>query len=315
MARALRLGICAYGPCRTAGGPSPFDLKQSVEEACKLLRQVKAEGADLALLPEIFALQNCADWAAEAEPLDGYVVTQLREEAKRLNMGIAAGHALVIDSRKRNSLVLIGRGGDVLALYHKAYPTINELEKGIVPGSGAQVVETEFGRIGFAICYDLNFAELRLAYRDLDPDLLLFSSYFRGGLETRWWAYETRSHLVSSCIDPESVIVNPVGRVLAQTDFRTRKATVTLNLDCEVLHYDYTNLRLEEAIQRHGAALEFDWAEPEGVFLLSSTGPRNVREILEEFGWEGAEAYFARARRLREDVLLGKTISQAKSAW
>jgi apolipoprotein N-acyltransferase len=286
-----------------------------VEDACQLLRQAKAEGADLALLPEIFALQNCANWVAEAEPLDGFVITALQQEARRLNMGLAAGHALVINGRKHNSLVLIGRGGDLQAIYHKAYPTINELEKAIVPGPGAQVVDTEFGRLGFAICYDLNFAELRLAYRDLHPDLILFSSFFRGGLQTRWWACETRSHLVSSCLDPECVIVNPVGRVLARTDFHTRTATATLNLDCEVLHYDYTNLRLAEAIQRHGADLDFDWAEPEGVFLLSSKGPRPVREILEEFGWERVEAYFARARQLRLDALGGQAIPRGKPAW
>lgn len=296
MARQLRINISAYGLCKTVGCSSAFDLTRNLDEARGMLRLAKAEGADLALLPEQFALQQCPDPLRAAEPLDGPTITMLQEEAARLRMGIAAGHILEMPEGKRNSLLLIGRSGEILALYHKTYPMMEELKMGIIPGSGAQTQETEFGRIGFAICFDLNFEDLRLAYRDREPDIILFSSYFPGGLQVRWWAFETRSHVASSCVDPGSVIVNPLGRVLARAGARNRSLTTTINLDARVFHLDGHEHRIQEAREHYGADLEIEYAEPEGVFLMSSTGDRTIRELSEKLRFESANSYFARVR-------------------
>jgi predicted amidohydrolase len=195
------------------------------------------------------------------------------------------------------------------------YPTISELERGVIPGAGPLVVDTEFGRVGFAICYDLNFPDLRLGYRDLHPDVILFGSAFRGGLQTQWWGYETRSYMISSCIDPRSVIVNPVGRVVAQTDAWARTLTHTINLDYEVVHFDYSNKRLDEARRRFGKAVEFEWAEPEGVMLLTSHGSTSVRDLVGELGWQKVEDYFAESRHKRGLVLAGEKIASRPAPW
>ena len=83
-----------------------------------------AEGADLVVLPEVFALQNCADWPAHAEPLDGYVFSELGKSARKHSMGIAFGHEVIVDGKNYNSLAVLDREGEIAALYHKACPTI-----------------------------------------------------------------------------------------------------------------------------------------------------------------------------------------------
>jgi predicted amidohydrolase len=248
-----------------------------------LIDLAAAEGADLVLLPELFALQQCAELPSPAEPLAGYVVSALSQAARRHRIGICAGHALLVDGQIRNSLVLFDRQGEIMALYHKAYPTLWELERGVRPGPGAHVCDTEFGRLGFAICFDLNFAELRLQYRDSKLDCLLFGSAFRGGLQTRWWAYEMRSYLVSSAIDPQSLMTNPLGRIVADTDVWSCVVIRTLNLDCEVVHLDYSNAALEAARFKYGQALEMEVAEAEGVLLPTSHDSTGVAALLEEF--------------------------------
>ena len=280
-----------------------------------MLRRAAAEGADLAVLPEVCVVQNHPKWVEGAEPLDGEVVTTLADEARTLGIGVAAGHPTVEGGQIYNSIVLLDRDGRIAGVYHKAYPTIWELQDGITPGHGPLVLDTAFGSIGFAICYDLNFAELRLAYRDLAPDLILFASAFRGGLQNRWWAYETRSHLVSSVIDPQSLVVNPLGRVLLSTSNWTRLATITLNLDCEVVHYDYSNVTLADVCARRGKDFDFEWAEPEGVFLVTAKGRETARSLIENARWERVEDYFARARLLRERALSGEKTEPGSAPW
>ncbi len=314
MAKWLQVGICAY----RAGGPAR-DRQRAVREnlrgALDLVRHAAAQGAELVVLPEVFAIQNVNEWPEAAEPLDGPVIDALKRESRRLGIGIAAGHALLVDGRRRNSVVLLDRRGRVAALYHKAYPTIYELERGICPGEGPVAADTEFGRIGFAICYDLNFAELRLGYRDLKPELILFCSMFRGGLQTRWWAFETRAHLVSSVEDHGSMVVNPVGRVLAETSVWSRVVLCPINLDFGVFHLDYTNRNLQPVLARHGRSFQVEWAEPEGVMLVTACGRLSVRRLAQEAGWEEAEGYFARAREARERFLKGEKLRKGAKPW
>ena len=87
------------------------------------------------------------------------------------------------DGSYRNSTRIIDRNGTVLGVYDKNYPTVRETALGgIKAGRGPVIVETELGRIGMLICFDLNFRELIDQYAALQPDLLLFSSLYHGGI-------------------------------------------------------------------------------------------------------------------------------------
>lgn len=310
MARELRVSIVAYRP--SAPG---FDLERNLEEMAAQIRLAHIEGAELVVVPETCAWQGCRSWPEQAEPVGGQTSTFLGRLAAELGIGLAVGMPLREGGKRYNSLVLFNGSGEIASVYHKAYPTIWEMECGILPGPGAVVEDTPYGRLGFALCYDLNFAELRLAYRDAAPELILFASAFRGGLQTRWWAFETRSYLVSAVIDAQSVMVNPLGRVIAATDIWSRHVSRTLNLDYAVLHYDYINREFEAARRRFGGELEFEWAEPEGVMLASARDGSSIRDIIRDLGWETAESYLQRARRARQDVLNGNPQKPGEPPW
>jgi len=315
MSRKVRISVCAFRQGRGVAdleSPAPDALANAMDMA----RLAKAEGADLAVFPEVFALLTCHDSALDfAEPLDGPTFSTIAAIARNLDMFIAANHPTLIDGQKHNTTVLFDRCGEVAGVYHKAYPTIGELERGVVPGDGPVVVDTELGRIGFAICYDLNFAELRLAYRDLRPDVILFCSMFRGGLQTRWWAFETRSHFVGCVVDPCSRIVNPIGRLVREIDDFTRQMTATLELDCGVFHYDYNNLKLSALREKWGSQLEIDFAEPEGVMLLSAVGETPLSRIVEDMNLEPVENYFIRARNCIDQTRRAQPPAPGPAPW
>jgi predicted amidohydrolase len=231
--------------------------------------------------------------------LDGPTFSLVAETASRLGIFIAVNHPTLIDDKRRNTTVLFDRSGAVAGLYHKSYPTIGELEHGCTPGDGPVVLDTELGRIGFAICYDLNFPELRLAYAELCPDLILFSSMFRGGLQTRWWAYETRSYFVSSVVDPSSRIINPVGRIVREITGYTQMMTTTVELDFGVFHLDYNAAKLEQLRRKYGRELEIDFMEAEGVMLISAIGDTPLASIVADLELESLADYLARAEACR----------------
>ena len=63
--------------------------------------------------------------------------------------------------RVYNAAALLDRRGRVAGVYHKMHLTTGEWERGIVPGDGALVVDTELGRLGVLICFDLHFPKRR----------------------------------------------------------------------------------------------------------------------------------------------------------
>ena len=82
----------------------------------------------------------------------------------------------------------------------------------------APLIECDFGRVGSAICFDLNFSEIRQRYEQARPDLLIFPSMYHGGLMQAYWAYACRAHLVTAVCGLPSAILSPVGNELASHD-------------------------------------------------------------------------------------------------
>ena len=59
-----------------------------------------------------------------------------------------------------NSAVLIDPAGAILGVYHKNFPTLDEMAAGTRPCTETPVFETDFGRLGLCICFDLNYWEV-----------------------------------------------------------------------------------------------------------------------------------------------------------
>ena len=84
------------------------------------------------------------------------------------------------DGRFANTTWTLDRDGDLIASYDKAFPTPREMEWKefkTVPGEKAVVCDTDFGRLGFVTCFDLNFTHFADEYRPLAPDVMVFCSY------------------------------------------------------------------------------------------------------------------------------------------
>jgi predicted amidohydrolase len=314
MSRPLRLSICAFN--ETGPGPKDRPDMDRLDRAMNMARRAKDEGAQLAVFPEDFLLIDSANRFRIAEPLDGPVFSKIAATAKQLDIFIAANHPAVIAGKTYNTSVLYNRRGKLEGCYRKAFPTMYEIDDGCHPGDGTVVLDTELGRIGFVTCFDLNFEPLRRGYAELDPDLLLFLSFYRGGLQTQIWAFETRSYLICSTVNPGSRIVNPVGRVLKFMDIFNRQLTHTIDLDYEVIHLDNHMNKLDTLRRKFGPQIDIDWVEAEGMMLLTATGKIPLKKIMDTMEFRSAKAYFdlsceaiERAKNQLADKPLRKAVS------
>lgn len=210
------------------------------------------------------------------------------------------------DGTGRNSSVLIDRKGNIAGIYNKNHPTIGEIDKGIACGREAPIVECDFGRVAMAICFDLNFDELRLKYVEAKPDLILFSSMYHGGLMQGYWAYSCRSHFVGAIAGRGtcSEIRNPLGEIVASNTNYFDYAVARVNLDCELVHLDYNWERLRKVKAKYGPKVKISDPGCLGAVLISSEHETvTVDDMIEEFDIERLDDYFARSLAHRHKSL------------
>ena len=161
----------------------------------QVLRAAKA-GAQLIVTPEnSLFLGPQFHKIDQAQPLTGAICKRLADLADRadvyLLIGSVAEQVVLSDgaldqSRCYNTSLLFSKAGDLMASYRKIHLFDVDVAGGlsikesdtIKPGEDLVVVDTELGRIGMSICYDLRFPEMYRKLVDLGAELIVVPSAF-----------------------------------------------------------------------------------------------------------------------------------------
>jgi len=125
----------------------------------------KCRGADLIVLPELWNVGffNYDNYHSFSESVDGVTATAIASKAKELNAYIYSGSFVEKQGCKYyNTSILFDRAGKNIGDYRKIHLFSYKSREPelLTPGEKISVIETEFGRIGLATCYDLRFPEL-----------------------------------------------------------------------------------------------------------------------------------------------------------
>ncbi len=201
------------------------------------------------------------------------------------------------DGTWRNSVELFDRKGESMGFYNKNFPVITETTgSGVLAGREAPLFECDFGRVGCAICFDLNFDGIRQKYVESKPDVILFSSMYHGGLMQEYWAYSCRAHLVTAICGLPSRIISPVGEPIVSTTNYFDFITHAVNLDCKVAHLDFNGEKLRAMKDKYGPNVSiFDPGYLGSVLISSETDDVTSDELIAEFGIELLDDYMARS--------------------
>ncbi|MCX7921567.1 MAG: carbon-nitrogen hydrolase family protein [Clostridia bacterium] len=144
---------------------------KNISKALSMIEIAAQNGSDIVVLPEMF---NCpyqnSKFAIYAESISGgETVNAISKAARELSVYIIAGSIPEKDGDKLyNSSLIFNRNGDIIGKHRKVHLFDIDVEGKITfkesdtlaAGSEATVVETEFCKLGVAICYDMRFPEL-----------------------------------------------------------------------------------------------------------------------------------------------------------
>ena len=222
-----------------ASGPI---VSGNLKEAERLIANAAEQGAKLVVLPEFFAIMGMNEedkLKVKEQEGKGPIQDFLSKTAKQHKIWLVGGSiplaASVPDKVKNSCLVFDDKGQQVarydkihlfsLALGNESY----DEAKTIQPGNKVVVIDSPFGRIGLAICYDLRFPELFRAMKDVD--IIVLPSAFTETTGKMHWevlvrarAIENLAYVIASAqggyhvngreTHGNSMIIGPWGRVL-----------------------------------------------------------------------------------------------------
>lgn len=173
----MKAGFVQYRPIR-------LDVAANLQAVEALIGD--GEGADLIVLPELFATGYSFESVAEAtgvaeslEDRDAPTLTALRSWASRLNTTIVAGYAERVSGRLYNSAVVVDRRG-IVGNYRKVHLYYKETLI-FSPGSGFSVFDLTDRtgkpyRIGPMICFDWYYPESARCLALMGADVIVHPS-------------------------------------------------------------------------------------------------------------------------------------------
>jgi N-carbamoylputrescine amidase len=144
----------------------PLDVAGNLQQADEQLRAAHAQGAELAVLPELFntGYSLCPDFGPYSETADGPTLTHLRRRSRQWRMAIAAGFVERDGRHLYDSLAFADPDGQ-LQIYRKRNLVFWERFR-FRPGRSPVIVSTPWGRVGLAICADMIYRKVWNDYRD-----------------------------------------------------------------------------------------------------------------------------------------------------
>jgi predicted amidohydrolase len=161
-----------------AVGQAPADLASPRDRLNWLsdhLPEVAAKGADLLLLPELFATgYNIGDQIiARAEPADGPFAQGIAALAQAHRVAIHYGYAEVDGDTIYNSAQCMGPDGAKLGAHRKLLIPPGFERDYFTPGSGCTLFGYRGVQIAMLICYDAEFPETVRHVASLGAELVL----------------------------------------------------------------------------------------------------------------------------------------------
>lgn len=140
---------------------------ENLVKARNMVAHAARRGSDIVVFPELWStgydLENAA---MHSVPVDKGVFAEMSSLASEHSIHILGSCLSLLGSgRFGNTAVFLDPSGQILGKYTKVHLfRLMDEHRYLTPGDHLTIVETVWGKVGLAICYDLRFPELFRAY-------------------------------------------------------------------------------------------------------------------------------------------------------
>ncbi len=217
----------------------PHDSKSSMENLEKFsefIAKAADQKADIVCLPEGATMAGTdLNYISASEPVPGPTTRYLGNVAKKYHLYIVAGLLEKEGDVVYNTSVLIDRNGNLAGKYRKISLPREEIDGGVTPGVSLPVFNTDFGRIGMMICWDVTFPETARTLAQKGAEII-FLPIWGGNLTlAKARAIENQVYLVSSSYDMISAVFDQEGEVMKEATSDDPVVVVSIDLNKQKL--------------------------------------------------------------------------------
>ncbi|MGO8792645.1 MAG: carbon-nitrogen hydrolase family protein [Terriglobia bacterium] len=282
-----------------------FTQGHSLDEIAGLVDKEGAGGTDLIVLPETWRGQD----EKSTETLEGPTITTIARLAQKHQTYVVCPIDRKEGERRYNSAVLLDRKGHVVSLYNKLYPVWQvecmkeSPQQAVLPGEDVTVHQADFGRIGMAICFDVNWASLWERMANQGAELVIWPSAYSAGRSLQAQAICNNYYIVSATWVPDCRVFDIDGEQLVHDQNNQGNGVnitrVTLDLDRCIFHQDLNVPEKRDKLlkDRGDDVAQEKWMPMEGWFVLKAKRPGvSARELAREYGMEELGHYINRSR-------------------
>jgi predicted amidohydrolase len=163
------------------------DVAHNLKAALDLIATAATDGAEVVVLPEMWASSFCGDAAASMRAAVAAAESRLLEvSGDRRLVVVGSNYDFGADGSIGNRALLMDRGR-VVGSYRKMHLFSPHGEDDwFTGGTTALVADTSVGRVGVVICYDLRFPELVRWLFLQGAELLLVPAQWPEAREAHW---------------------------------------------------------------------------------------------------------------------------------
>lgn len=235
---------------------SQNDKQENLKIAGEMIAENAAKGAKIIAFPETMNFMGKGQ-RYQAETVPGETTEFLCGKAKEYGIWLVSGsfpekHE---SGKPRNTLVLIDPQGNIRCKYSKLHmfdvqldngPSYKESDYNTV-GNEIVLADTELGRLGFAICYDLRFGEMFRLMALHGAQVIFMPSSFTMNTGKDHWETLLRTRAIENGVYiaapnqigkktnmiayGKSMIIDPWGDVIARAGDRPGSIIAEIDLD------------------------------------------------------------------------------------
>ena len=256
MDKKFKLALCQTMPLH--------DKEKSKEMAASYIKTAVGEGSEMVSLPEMW---NCpyinSLFRKYSEPEDGESVQFMSDLARKHGIYLIGGSiperesgVSLEDSNIYNTSFVFDPKGNLIGKHRKIHlfdidikGKITFMESATLSaGDTLTVIDTEFLKLGVALCYDVRFPKLFNKMADLGAKLMILPAAFNTTTGPAHWEILMKARALdnqvyfaanSSARDPEStyqtyghsMVVNPWGEIIGETDETLSIVYADIDLD------------------------------------------------------------------------------------